>query len=1011
MTGSFDRLLTESEFQKLDEMLTSQGIGSQHPAGKDPFSPTAAVKVPEPATQHQERIWLAQQQNRDLTLRHALAFKLGGMPEIARLIRAVDTVVETLPELNMRYSFSDEGELLKERSEGEGDVVEIVHVTTREEAISLILARQEAVWISESEPPFKALLIFCLGEVILALVMHRIVEEMCTPEDVLNGLANAYDGNELSMPGRRQVPEFNLVPESPAPVAWLQTVESTTPNEIIDFGYRPSFPLSSRRLAHRHGVFLESDLVPSHANTVTGADADLAAFAARFAHFVCMLGGHEQLDVHLPTNPQGQLGDHCRGFASHEVTSIRIFRKMAIEEAEKIILRDLSSRAGAATQSQDIDPSANLPSIAIRWLTNPQKFFTARAFSLERVPLPTAEIRADIELAIGRNEEGKIVLELVSGQGISRRAGGLMLELFTGFLKTGSFAAPREGTELPSRSHQLQIGAENVSVPVDEDGRTSNRDAIQTAILFEFREALATPDLKPHDDFFDFGGHSLVATRIIGRLLHHHGIEVRFNDLFSNPTASGLAHHARVVDEAKQSIGNGSVEISTGNVDEALAPLALAQMSLWKIYSAFDFNEIFNLPFALDFLDEVDEDLFERAFLDIIERHPGLRTLFFAEEDGSVLQKVVSAEDVGDYKWFWRSGESVDTDRNTEASYCFDLSEELPIRLRFMIDPETGRQILSFLFQHLALDEWSVNLMMDQLVTAYRARATGTAPVWDDRPAPFHEFARKQTHEGVNRQHLAYWTDMLRDAPRELQLFEGEAVSERPAEDGAAGGWVEIRLENEISEGLYELAKENGASLFNVVYGTIAAALQKLGGLHDLVIGTSASGRTDPDYFDTIGYFTTVVAHRVRFGSGATVGAFIGNIKDMINGSMPYTDIPIDLVEAELGMTPGRDHLFDVFIQIHAQNKLNGSLPTADGGRIAFRQVDPDKHESHLGLQFEVMEEVIDGDRSIRVLMSYQAKKYGPEQVETIRSTVLDIFTQFAQPGASLRQLTNLSTA
>jgi hypothetical protein len=143
----------------------------------------------------------------------------------------------------------------------------------------------------------------------------------------------------------------------------------------------------------------------------------------------------------------------------------------------------------------------------------------------------------------------------------------------------------------------------------------------------------------------------------------------------------------------------------------------------------------------------------------------------------------------------------------------------------------------------------------------------------------------------------------------------------------------------------------------------------------------------------------------VRFNDGQTVGGLVRDIKELINGSMPYQDIPIDLVETALGMTPGRDHLFDVFIQIHAQNKLNGNLPTPDGGRIAFRQVDPDKHESHLGLQFEVMEEVIDGDRSIRVLMSYQAKRYAPAQVEAIRETVMEMYELFAASGASDRKL------
>ncbi len=743
--------------------------------------------------------------------------------------------------------------------------------------------------------------------------------------------------------------------------------------------------------------------LPLFQDGTTDELAALSFFGTRFARFLCRLGGHDRLEVRLPINPQNRLGDSSEGLAQKDMARIPVWRDGDLKEMDAKVLAQLLSAAKGKFPSE---ATQNLPTVSIRWLTDPHRFFPAKTVTLQRLPLPTAEWQPDFRLAIGQDAEGDTILELITGQKLSRYAGSLILDLFAAELE-----AEQTGGEEPKGqlNHWATFTGDTAVVETDqvcEQENTSDHAAIRSAILMEFRDALATPDLKADDDFFDFGGHSLVATRIIGRLLHNHGIEVRFNDLFGNPTADALAQHAHVIEDVKQAVGNGSVEITTGNTDAAVTPLALAQMSLWKIYSAFGYSEIFNLPFALDFLDVVDEDVFEAAFRDLMIRHEALRTLYVEGEDGEVLQKVVPATELESFKWFWRSEESKDTDRNTEAVYCFDLERELPVRLRFLTDPETGRQILSFLFHHLALDEWSVNLIMDELVEAFRARSTKEEPVFSGAPVPFHDFARKQVQAGVNSDHLGYWTEMLRDAPRELVLFSGDTAAPEDADaDSAAGGWVEMRLAHETSEGLYTLAKENSASLFNVVYAAISAALQKLGSLSDLVIGTSASGRTDADFFDTVGYFTTVVAHRVRFGEELTVGGLVTDVKELINGSLPYTDVPIDLVESALGMTPGKDHLFDVFIQIHAQNKLNGNLPAPDGSQIAFRQVDPDKHDSHLALQFEVMEEVIDGGRSIRVLMSYQAKRYSAAQVETIRDTVSAMFEHFVEDGASLERL------
>jgi len=125
--------------------------------------------------------------------------------------------------------------------------------------------------------------------------------------------------------------------------------------------------------------------------------------------------------------------------------------------------------------------------------------------------------------------------------------------------------------------------------------------------------------------------------------------------------------------------------------------------------------------------------------------------------------------------------------------------------------------------------------------------------------------------------------------------------------------------------------------------------------------------------------------------------------------SAKYTDIPIDLMEEALGMEPGRDHLFEVFIQIHAKNKLNGAINGPGGSQIRFRQIDPDKHESLLGLQFEVMKEEIDKERSIRVLMSYRSDHYTPQQVERLRKTTSDVFASFSKPGVLIRPISNPS--
>lgn len=536
---------------------------------------------------------------------------------------------------------------------------------------------------------------------------------------------------------------------------------------------------------------------------------------------------------------------------------------------------------------------------------------------------------------------------------------------------------------------------------------------IRQHILQAFREALAAPTMGENDDFFDFGGHSLIATRIIGRLKSQHQLEININDLFSYPSAVQLAHYARIASHQPASSGKPTESLASLSPQ---APLSLAQRSLWKIYRALGCGEAFNIPFALRFIDPIDEGLFFLAFQDILLRHPALRTLF-VEISGEVYQQVIPPEMLSQYEWFWHSHPldvPLSAALQRAAGHHFALDDELPVRITFFRDKENHQQVVSLLFHHIVLDEWSVNILMDELAQAMASRSAGLAPEWQQTPIPFHAFAIQQQQAGFNDRHLGFWLERLHNAPPAAPIF---STTEQTSTSDFSGNWLEFKLEHMISDGLYRLAKQQGASLFNVVYSGIAAALHLLGGAKELVIGTSASGRNDAQFFDTIGYFTTVVAHRIVFADDITLHALIDDVKRQINDSMPFTDIPIDLVEEGLfGDNALHDsHMFEVFIQLHAKNKLNGAFSLADGQLIRFRQIDPDKTESVLGLQFEVMEEQIDGEPTVRVMMSYRTDRYSYAQVQQIIQTTRQVFdimaSSIGQPAVRLDALRHSRSA
>lgn len=62
-------------------------------------------------------------------------------------------------------------------------------------------------------------------------------------------------------------------------------------------------------------------------------------------------------------------------------------------------------------------------------------------------------------------------------------------------------------------------------------------------ISADLAELLGQPAVDPDDNFFDIGGHSLLAIRLLTRIRERYGVDMPLGDLFDNPTAGAIAEY------------------------------------------------------------------------------------------------------------------------------------------------------------------------------------------------------------------------------------------------------------------------------------------------------------------------------------------------------------------------------------------------------------------------------------------------------------------------------------
>ncbi|HEX8988367.1 MAG TPA: amino acid adenylation domain-containing protein [Rhodocyclaceae bacterium] len=91
------------------------------------------------------------------------------------------------------------------------------------------------------------------------------------------------------------------------------------------------------------------------------------------------------------------------------------------------------------------------------------------------------------------------------------------------------------------------------------------RSATEAKVLAMFQDAVGRADLGVLDNFFDSGGHSLMAARLMAGLREAYGLALPLRSLFEHPTAAGLA---QVIDELSWLASGRAPAVETAEREE-----------------------------------------------------------------------------------------------------------------------------------------------------------------------------------------------------------------------------------------------------------------------------------------------------------------------------------------------------------------------------------------------------------------------------------------------------------
>ncbi|MBE5096674.1 non-ribosomal peptide synthetase, partial [Bacillus thuringiensis] len=218
--------------------------------------------------------------------------------------------------------------------------------------------------------------------------------------------------------------------------------------------------------------------------------------------------------------------------------------------------------------------------------------------------------------------------------------------------------------------------------------------------------------------------------------------------------------------------------------------------------------------------------------------------------------------------------------------------------------------VLLFDIHHIISDGISTNLIIKEFIQLYKGELQPPLQIQYKDYAVWQQIEMQS--ERMRRQE-AYWLNMF---DGEIPTLELPIDYERPSVRSYEGDTVEFTIDKEISDGLKEIEKQTGATLYMVLLAAYTTLLAKYSGQEDIIVGTPIAGRTHADLEPIIGMFVNTLAIRNYPEGDKTFYMYVQEVKETMLNAYENQEYPFEelVQKVNIKRDMSRNPLFDTML-------------------------------------------------------------------------------------------------
>jgi amino acid adenylation domain-containing protein len=458
--------------------------------------------------------------------------------------------------------------------------------------------------------------------------------------------------------------------------------------------------------------------------------------------------------------------------------------------------------------------------------------------------------------------------------------------------------------ELPLTENK-KIDRKRLPLPGKAGGKSTDyiymlpSNAIEKRLVEIWQEVLKTGQVGIRDNFFNLGGHSLNATKVLARIFQEFHVNIELREFFAYPIISEMAELISQSEKVNRTAMQPREE-------KEYYRLSYAQRRLWVACHLAEDFKAYNEPGAFRISGEFDAPAFERAIQTVMERHESLRTAFI-QVDGEPRQKVER-----NLRFIMEEIDLTDSDpEKTEkqakeiyiqaANKVFDL-EKAPLFLAKLVKLEKEQYVLIANMHHLLGDGWSGGILENEVTELYNHYKEGRKDPFPRLKYQYKDYTHWNNtliEEDYYQQSQEYWLEKFKDKPKGIEL---PLDLPRGPIQTFNGGRVQFFVGQEKTRQLHELGAAQGATLFMGLLSMISIYLYRITGEKDMIIASPIAGRNQPELNSMIGFLANTLVFRNQVNPNESFSQLLKRVKQETLESYENQNYPFDLLVEKLGL-------------------------------------------------------------------------------------------------------------